>query len=255
MNGPGIGPPLSAPGRPFLQPPYRSPPTFIAGLLCHCPRCGRGRLFKGFLDLAKSCSVCGLDYGFADPPTGPAFFVMGGVSIVIMGLWAWWAGRGAAADLGPACCRPVGGDARLSGPAAPGEGLAGGRAICPQGRRGPVGQPRTATATAASSSIGARSPIGRRARRPEREPGVAFDGATDPASHGGRAGSHGGHDVHLAHPHRRPGPRGPTGSPGGASPHRSGRRRRHLLPRGGAAGRAGRALLHGFPTSSHMFGG
>jgi uncharacterized protein (DUF983 family) len=63
----------------------------VAGLLCRCPRCGRGRLFSGFLDLARNCSVCGLDYGFADPADGPAFFVMGGVSVVIMGLWAWWA--------------------------------------------------------------------------------------------------------------------------------------------------------------------
>jgi len=46
------------------------------GILGRCPRCGEGRLFKGFLALRPSCEVCGLDYSFADPADGPAFFVM-----------------------------------------------------------------------------------------------------------------------------------------------------------------------------------
>lgn len=46
------------------------------GLRCRCPRCGQGRLFNGFLTLAPGCEVCGLDYGFADPADGPAFFVI-----------------------------------------------------------------------------------------------------------------------------------------------------------------------------------
>lgn len=46
------------------------------GLRCRCPRCGEGRLFNGFLKLAPRCEVCGLDYAFADPADGPAFFVM-----------------------------------------------------------------------------------------------------------------------------------------------------------------------------------
>ena len=29
------------------------------GLACRCPRCGKGRLFKGFLDLRPRCEVCG----------------------------------------------------------------------------------------------------------------------------------------------------------------------------------------------------
>ena len=41
-----------------------------------CPRCGKGSLFAGFLRLAPKCEVCGLDYSFADPADGPAFFVM-----------------------------------------------------------------------------------------------------------------------------------------------------------------------------------
>jgi len=60
------------------------------GLLCRCPRCGKGRLFEGFLTLAKACDNCGLDYGFADPADGPAFFVMTSVGILVIAVWAFW---------------------------------------------------------------------------------------------------------------------------------------------------------------------
>jgi uncharacterized protein (DUF983 family) len=46
------------------------------GLACRCPRCGKGKLFEGFLTLAPRCDQCGLDYSFADAADGPAFFVM-----------------------------------------------------------------------------------------------------------------------------------------------------------------------------------
>lgn len=58
---------------------------WIAGLLCRCPRCGEGRLYKGFLDLCGCCPQCGLDYGFADSADGPAFFVMFGVGLIVTG--------------------------------------------------------------------------------------------------------------------------------------------------------------------------
>jgi uncharacterized protein (DUF983 family) len=48
----------------------------IAGLLCRCPRCGKGRLFEGYLALRLRCEECGLDYAFVDSADGPAFFVM-----------------------------------------------------------------------------------------------------------------------------------------------------------------------------------
>jgi uncharacterized protein (DUF983 family) len=69
-----------------------NPPTSLsAGLRCRCPRCGEGALFKTFLGLADGCDRCGLDYGFAEPADGPAFFVMSGVGVVVIALWAWWA--------------------------------------------------------------------------------------------------------------------------------------------------------------------
>lgn len=45
------------------------------GALGRCPRCGKGHLFQGFLRLRPACEVCGLDFSFADPADGPAFFV------------------------------------------------------------------------------------------------------------------------------------------------------------------------------------
>ena len=55
---------------------YDPPLPIISGLTCRCPRCGKGPLYKGYLSLRESCPECGLDYGFADPADGPAFFVM-----------------------------------------------------------------------------------------------------------------------------------------------------------------------------------
>jgi uncharacterized protein (DUF983 family) len=50
--------------------------AIIRGLCCRCPRCGKGRLFAGFLAVAPRCEHCGLDFSFVDSADGPAFFVM-----------------------------------------------------------------------------------------------------------------------------------------------------------------------------------
>ncbi len=54
-----------------------------------CPRCGKGKLFDGFLKLAPQCDACGLDYGFADPADGPAFFVMMAMAVPVTALGIW----------------------------------------------------------------------------------------------------------------------------------------------------------------------
>ena len=54
-----------------------------------CPRCGRGRLFDGFLSLAKRCNVCGLDFSFADPADGPAFFSIMGMAVPATAFALW----------------------------------------------------------------------------------------------------------------------------------------------------------------------
>ncbi|MFA4950745.1 DUF983 domain-containing protein [Brevundimonas sp.] len=76
--------------------PNRAPPaypplsTFSTGLACKCPRCGKGDLLQGFLTIRAACPACGLDYGFADPADGPAFFGMSAVGVVGMGLFMWF---------------------------------------------------------------------------------------------------------------------------------------------------------------------
>lgn len=51
-------------------------PLWLSGLRCRCPRCGKGPLFSAYLKIAPACTVCGLDYGFADAGDGPAVFVV-----------------------------------------------------------------------------------------------------------------------------------------------------------------------------------
>jgi len=60
-----------------------------AGLLGRCPRCGDGKLFAGFLTMAKDCTECGLDYGFADAGDGPAVFVILIIGFIVVGLALW----------------------------------------------------------------------------------------------------------------------------------------------------------------------
>jgi uncharacterized protein (DUF983 family) len=48
----------------------------LRGLACKCPRCGRGKLYAGFLTLAPKCAACGLDYAFIDTGDGPAIFII-----------------------------------------------------------------------------------------------------------------------------------------------------------------------------------
>jgi uncharacterized protein (DUF983 family) len=61
-----------------------SPSPFVSGLTCRCPRCGKGRLFSGFLQVAPRCEACGLDFAFADSGDGPAIFVIFVVAPVVI---------------------------------------------------------------------------------------------------------------------------------------------------------------------------
>jgi uncharacterized protein (DUF983 family) len=49
---------------------------YLAGLAGHCPNCGKGPLFSGFLSVAPRCTVCGFDLAKADSGDGPAVFVI-----------------------------------------------------------------------------------------------------------------------------------------------------------------------------------
>ncbi|MCS6761520.1 MAG: DUF983 domain-containing protein [Candidatus Devosia symbiotica] len=49
---------------------------FNTGLRCRCPRCGQGKLFKGYLKVAPTCVACGPDLPFANSGVGLATFVI-----------------------------------------------------------------------------------------------------------------------------------------------------------------------------------
>ncbi len=50
--------------------------TLKLALLGKCPRCGKGPLFEGYIEVAKNCTACGLDYAMFDAGDGPAVFVI-----------------------------------------------------------------------------------------------------------------------------------------------------------------------------------
>ena len=63
----------------------QAPSPLAAGLGGHCPRCGQGRLFRGFLNVAPRCEACGLDLSAQDSGDGPAAFIILIVGFVIVG--------------------------------------------------------------------------------------------------------------------------------------------------------------------------
>ena len=66
--------------------PASTPPNpILAGLAGRCPRCGKGKMFSGFLRLKPACEVCGLDYSFVDAGDGPAVFVILIAGFIVVG--------------------------------------------------------------------------------------------------------------------------------------------------------------------------
>ena len=61
------------------------PNPVLAGIACRCPRCGKGKMFSGFLGLKPRCEACGLDYSFVDAGDGPAVFVILFAGFVVVG--------------------------------------------------------------------------------------------------------------------------------------------------------------------------
>lgn len=64
------------------------PPT-KTGMRGKCPRCGIGALFSGFLRTKDGCAHCGLDYDFADPADGPAFFIICFACVPVVAFSVW----------------------------------------------------------------------------------------------------------------------------------------------------------------------
>lgn len=69
-----------------LYPPVD---PFSTGLRGHCPRCGQGKLFDGYLKLKPRCAACGLDYAFAETGDGPVVFVLLIVGFLVVGAALW----------------------------------------------------------------------------------------------------------------------------------------------------------------------
>lgn len=44
--------------------------------LFSCPRCGKGKLYRGWLEIADGCSECHLPYAGREQGDGPAFFAI-----------------------------------------------------------------------------------------------------------------------------------------------------------------------------------
>jgi uncharacterized protein (DUF983 family) len=82
MTNPESGGATGWTGKTYVSP-------LSAGLRRHCPRCGVGALFAGFLTLRETCPHCGLSYAFADAGDGPAVFVMLIVGFIVCGAALW----------------------------------------------------------------------------------------------------------------------------------------------------------------------
>jgi uncharacterized protein (DUF983 family) len=66
------------------------PVSFLrAGLMCRCPKCGKGRLYSGYLKVVEACAKCGLELRKHDAGDGPAVFVVLIVGAIIVGLALW----------------------------------------------------------------------------------------------------------------------------------------------------------------------
>ena len=72
-----------------MEKQYPALSPLSTGLRGKCPRCGEGKIFAGWITIAPKCEVCQLDFKFADPADGPAFFIVQFMTLVAVG-FAWW---------------------------------------------------------------------------------------------------------------------------------------------------------------------
>lgn len=62
---------------------------FRCGLKGLCPSCGEGKMFERWLKLNEKCPNCGLNYKFAAPDDGPAFFSLCIVAFPLIFFVVW----------------------------------------------------------------------------------------------------------------------------------------------------------------------
>lgn len=63
--------------------------ALLRGWMRRCPRCGEGKVLKGYLQPASSCSVCNLDLTSLKSEDGPAYITMCIVCFVVIPLLYW----------------------------------------------------------------------------------------------------------------------------------------------------------------------
>lgn len=54
-----------------------------------CPRCGTGLMFRSWLKIVDRCPDCALDYRFAAPDDGPAFFSLCVIALPLTAIVVW----------------------------------------------------------------------------------------------------------------------------------------------------------------------
>jgi uncharacterized protein (DUF983 family) len=73
----------------FSQSPGKQKSIWVGirrGLICRCPNCGKGRLYKGFLTPVSSCEVCGNDNTVYPSDDLPPYLTVLLVGHIIVGL-------------------------------------------------------------------------------------------------------------------------------------------------------------------------
>ncbi len=75
-SGPGEGSQGETPGLSLWR----------LALLCRCPRCGKGPLYRGLLTIRDTCPVCGLDLSASDTGHGAAVAVTLVLGTIVVGL-------------------------------------------------------------------------------------------------------------------------------------------------------------------------
>jgi uncharacterized protein (DUF983 family) len=68
---------------------WTTPSVLKAALLCRCPRCGEGRLYRKLLEVRARCEHCDLDLAGNDSGDGAAALVILVLGAIIVSLAFW----------------------------------------------------------------------------------------------------------------------------------------------------------------------
>jgi len=66
-----------------------APSLLHVALACLCPRCGKGKLFRGLLDIRDRCAVCDLDLRAHDAGDGAVVGVILVLGAIVVTLAFW----------------------------------------------------------------------------------------------------------------------------------------------------------------------